>query len=436
MNSAFRAGAAREITTPPIGTLLYGYRPDLASTDVNDDLSVTALAMSQNGKTALMLTCEIGDIQTELCSKLIKKVANECGVPENHILISSTHTHSAPNLSGTVGWGDINMEYYNSIFEPAVIKASKNSVSNLAPAEIAYGVTQSQVGINRRVQHPHGEIGLGQNPHGCYDPNMTVIAFRNSETKKGILNLIHYGCHGTSAGLTTEITRDWSGIMIDRLEKETRTLTAFWNGAIGDVGPRLTNGETTGNLGYTRELGGVAAQNAINAYKSKGGYHSGCLEIFADKISLPRKEMPSLEKLEKKLAEYDEPDKLINIQRLEYEYYKMSYDYLKNGGNSVSDNFEFEQTVISIGDALFIPFPFEMFSEIAMRLREYTKYPYTLCLSCTNGYNVYLPSEDQLCRGGYEVGCFMYGNLFPLADNTDQNIINENLRILRENGKI
>jgi hypothetical protein len=95
----------------------------------------------------------------------------------------------------------------------------------------------------------------------------------------------------------------------------------------------------------------------------------------------------------------------------------------------------FEQTIVSFGDVVFIPFPYEHFSEISLRLREYSPYPYTLTLSCTNGYNVYLPSEDQLCRGGYEVGCFMYGSIFPLADNTDNNIICENLRIIRENKK-
>ena len=79
---------------------------------------------------------------------------------------------------------------------------------------------------------------------------------------------------------------------------------------------------------------------------------------------------------------------------------------------------------------MFIPFPFEMFSEIVMRLREYTNYPYTLCLSCTNGYNVYLPSEDQLCRGGYEVFMFQYNGITSLADDTDTTVINENLRIM------
>ena len=73
---------------------------------------------------------------------------------------------------------------------------------------------------------------------------MTLISIRNCESKEGILNLIHYGCHGTSVGDNSEITRDWSGIMIDRVEQETGVLTAFWNGAIGDVGPRITNGKT------------------------------------------------------------------------------------------------------------------------------------------------------------------------------------------------
>ncbi len=433
MNSNFLAGAAREITTPEIGTFLYGYRPEFASAAVHDDLSVTALAVSQSGNTVLLITAEIGDLQTALCDETREKISAECGIAVENIVISSTHTHSAPNLSGVVGWGDLDMNYYNGIFLPAIIKASKGALENMQIAEIAVGVTHSDVGINRRQQYENGEIGLGQNPHGCYDPNMTLVSIRNAETKEGILNLIHYGCHGTTSGLCEEISRDWSGVMIDRVEEETKTLTAFWNGAIGDVGPRLTNGQTVGNIHYTEEHGGVAANDAMKAYRSKGGYHSGKLEIFRDTLRLPRKTMPTLEEIEKKLAGYENPEELINIQRLEYEHYKEQYEYLSNGGNPVPDDFTFEQTIVSLGDVVFIPFPFEMFSEIVMRLREYSPYPYTLCLSCTNGYNVYLPSEDQLCRGGYEVGCFMYGNLFPLADNTDQNIISENLRIIREN---
>lgn len=434
-NNIFLAGAASEDTTPELGTFLYGYRPDIACKSVHDPLSVTALAVSQHSQTALLITAEIGDIQTELCSELSEKIAKHCNIDKRNILISSTHTHTAPNLSGTVGWGDIDMNYYESIFLPAVLKASERAVENLCPAEIAIGVTESKVGINRRQHFEDGVIGLGQNPHACYDPFMTVVSIRNSQNKEGVINLIHYGCHGTSAGLAEVVSRDWSGVMIDRLEHETHTLTAFWNGAIGDVGPRLTNGETTGNLSYTEELGGVAATDAVTAYKNKGGYHSGKLEIFNDTVHIPYKEMPKLDEVNKKLARFTDPETLINIDRLEYEHYKETKDFLENGDGEIPSEYTFEQTIVSLGDVVFVPFPYEHFSEISLRLREYSPYPYTLSLSCTNGYNVYLPSEDQLCRGGYEVGCFMYGSLFPLADNTDNNIIRENLRIIRENKK-
>ena len=285
----FKAGAAKEITTPPVGTLLYGYTPDTVSTSVHDDLSVTCLALSQHGETALLITAEIGDIQTELTKEILKVISEETGIREKNMIIASTHTHSAPNLSGVAGWGDINREYFDTIFMPQIIKAVKRATANLVPAEISVGVTESLVGINRRQQYENGEIGLGQNPHGCFDPNMTLVSIRNKDTKEGILNLIHYGCHGTSAGRNHEITRDWSGIMIDRLENETGTLTAFFNGAIGDVGPRLTNGHTTGDISYTEELGGVAASDALKAYKNRGGYHEGELKIYRDEVRLPYK---------------------------------------------------------------------------------------------------------------------------------------------------
>ena len=431
----FMAGASREDTTPEIGACLYGYIPNNASTSVHDNLHVTCLAVSQYEKTVLLITAEIGDIQTALTEEIREKIAEENNIPKEHIIIASTHTHSAPNLSGTVGWGDLDMKYYNEIFLPAILKVSKDAIAKMAPAEIATGVTKSLVGINRREQYINGQIGLGQNPYGCFDPNMTVVSIRNADTKDGILNLIHYGCHGTTAGLGQEITRDWSGIMIDRMEIETKTLTAFFNGAIGDVGPRLMSGGTTGDIRQTRELGGLASVDAMNTYRAKGGYHAGNLSVFVDEVKLPYKEMPTLEEVQNKLSKYKEPEKLINIDKLEYEHYKETYEYLKNPTCEKPEFFTFRQTIISLGDIVFIPFPFEMFSEIVMRLREYSPYAYTLCLSCANGYNVYLPSQDQLCRGGYEVGCFMYGHLFPLADNTDQNIISENLRIINENNK-
>lgn len=431
MNNTFLAGAARADITPAVGTLLYGYNPHQVSTSIHDHLSVTALAVAQGDDKVLMTTVTVGDFQTALVWELRQQMSEICGIPASRIVIAATHTHSAPNVAGMEGWGGIDQHYVDTILRPAMLQVAKDAVANLQPAEYAVGVTESKVGINRRQQMEDGRIELGQNPWGCYDPNMTCVAIRNSETKEGILNVIHYGCHGTAAGCNHEISRDWSGIMIDRLEAETHTMTAFWNGCQGDVGPRLTNGLTVGNIHFVEELGGVAATDAKRAYDNRGMYVTGDLHLYEGEVAIPFKPLLPLDEVEAKLATYEDPDALINIQRLEYAHYKAVKDEYDAGTPEHDSHYRYGQIIISLGEVAFVPYPFEIFSEISLRLRYHSPIRYTLGLSNANGYNAYLPTEDQIVRGGYEIGCFLYSGAYTLVNNTDQILLDENLRILR-----
>lgn len=428
----FLAGAAKEDITPKIGTLLYGYVPDSVSTSIHDGLEAACAAFAQGDTKALLVTISVGDFGTALCDELRERIGKENGLPATRVVIAATHTHSAPNVSGIEGWGDIDREYVDNILFPRVCRACKRALEDLQPAELAIGTTESKVGINRRQQFPNGFIALGQNPWGCFDPEMTVIAIRNSETKKGIINMIHYSCHGTAAGNNREISRDWPGIMTDRLAAETGTLSAFWNGAVGDAGPRLTNGQTVGNIKHVEELGGIAATDAVKAYRNAGVYKAGELKLFEGVVGVPRKPLLPEAELRQKLATYEEPEKLVNISRLEYAYYRESLEEYEAGCPPYEPEFSLNQTLISLGDVVFVPFPFEIFSEIALRLRAYSPIRHTLTLSNANGYSAYLPTEDQLVRGGYEVACFRFSSAHPLVDNADQILIDRTLALMSE----
>ena len=435
-DTRFKAGAARRDITPAVGTLLYGYTPDTVSTSVHDPLQTTAVAFSQGGETAVIMTVTVGDFGTALCDEFRQKIGSEVGLPPERIIVASTHTHSAPNVSGLEGWGDIDRPYAYGTLLPAMTGACREALETLQPAEIAVGVVKSKVGINRRQQLQNGAIALGQNPWGCYDPYMTCVAIRNAETKKGIINMMHYGCHGTAAGRNHEITRDWSGIMTDRLEAQTGILTSYWNGAQGDVGPRLTNGLTVGDIHFVEELGGVAAQDALRAWEALGPYKAGELSIHEGELRIPRKPLLPEDEVRAKLGTYKDPDALINLERLEYAYYRAVMDEYEAGCPPYDKDFTIRQTVVSVGDAAFIPFPFEIFAETSMRLRAYAPYRYALCLSNANGYNAYLPTEDQIVRGGYEIGCFLYSSAHPLVNNADQVILNETLSLMNKQGGI
>ena len=426
----FLAGAAREDITPEVGTLLYGYAPDTVSESVHDPLQVTAAAFRQGEEKAVLMTVTVGDFGTALCDEIRVKIGTELGIGAGRVIVAATHTHSAPNVSGMPGWGEIDRPYVDRILFPAMRRAAKNAADSLRPAEISVGTVRSEVGVNRREQRPDGSIALGQNPWGCYDPNMTLIALRERETGKGILNLIHYGCHGTAAGKNHEITRDWSGVMTDRLEAQSGVLTAYLNGAQGDVGPRLTNGRTTGDIRFVEELGGVAARDAMRAWEARGAYHTAGLRVLEGEVCIPRRPLRPEEEVRSKLDSCREPEKLINIQRLEYEYYRAQMDEYERGCPPWDGNLTLPQTILCLGEAAFVPFPFEVFAETSMRLRAYSPVRHTLCLSNANGYNAYLPTEDQLVRGGYEVGCFRYSGAHPLIDRADQVILEENLRIM------
>ena len=433
MSKAFYCGAAREVITPPLGTLLYGYNPFTPAESVHDDLTATVLAVGNGEENALLISLTLGDVQTALDAELRQAVSEASGVPFDHIILTATHTHCGPNTSGVEGWGEIDRKFVDTILLPALKKASKDAVSSMTEAEVGYAVGHSEVGINRRQQNPDGSVSLGQNPWGSYDPNMTVMVFRRADDKKGILNLIHYGCHGTACGCAHEITRDWSGMMIDRTEMLTGTMTVFFNGTIGDVGPRLTNGWTTGNITYVEELGSYAAQDAMRIYRNVRDFNVPDVKLHIGTVHLPYQKFPSLDAVRAELAGIKDPEKLYNLQKLRWQHLVDVEKLLAAGNDALPEAFSYPQTLLSIGSTVFIPFPFEHFSEISMRLRAYTGYQNTLTLSCANGYNGYLPTEDQLCRGGYEVGVFRYASVYSLADNTDQHIINENLRILRDN---
>jgi len=423
----FKAGAGREIITPAIGARLYGYTLDVFSLSVNDDLTATAIAFEYKGEKAVLISATVCLINTMLSDEIRGRVAEATGMPATNIILSATHTHSGPCTAGNTGWGELDREYCDGIFIPKIISAVKTALKNLVPAELGIGTVKSEIGINRRQLNKDNSVSLGQNPWGCYDPDLTVLSFK---TLKGepVANIIHYGAHCTASGKNTEITRDWAGVMIDALEKESGAVTAFFNGAEGDVGPRLANGLTVGNIEIAMEHGKKAAKDAVKAFEKIKECLPATLECLSGEIRLPFAPVMPLKEARKKLAGF-KGEKHINLSGRTYEYLTAIVEAHQNSLPEET-HFILGQTIIKIGPAVFIPFPFEVFSEISLRLRKYSPCPHTLMLGCTNGNYGYLPSQDQLCRGGYEIEMFRTSGVLTLAEDTDYHIISENLKIM------
>ena len=431
------AGAAMADITPAVGGKLYGYNDFTWSTSLHDPLDLRVLALRTEGdEPFLMISVAVGDYGTESADETRKAIADACGVPFLRIAVSAIHTHSAPNVSGFAGWGGVDRPYLDGILIPAAIRACKEALSSLRPAEFAIVTGESLVGVNRRELTEDAEIVFGQNLWAPQDKTMTIIRFRDPETKTGIFQLVHYGCHGTAAGNNTEISRDWIGVMEDRLTAETGILSGFWNGCVGDIGPRLSNGQTTADIEHAVELGGMAAQDAVRISRgfSSAVWETGELAVSNEPIVIPCRPIPAKETVDAYLAAHA-PGVYINIDGLIDDYMRKAADCYETGIFPPTEK-SVPVTTVRIGDAFAFCFtPYELFSEICLRIRRHAPVRHALTFSLTNGYEAYLPTKDAIPRGGYEVACFLHGNIAALCDDADTCIVKGFLGILRNMNK-
>lgn len=425
MENVLYLGIGRENITPPIGTALYGYTPDVISSSVHDDLSVTALYFSCGEVRALLLSATVASIQTALADEIRERIEELYGIPRAACILHCTHTHSAPNLTGTVGWGDIDSVYYDSIFLPRLLHAVVEAVRAPIPVKMGVAAGESLIGVNRRELKADNTVVLGQNPWGPFDPTMTVLSFVDFGGKP-IANVVHYGMHGTCAGKNYEISRDWSGVMIDELEKQSGAVTCFINGPEGDVGPRLTNGETTGcgDVSYVDIHGAWAANDAVRILKTIRAYKNVTLTVLDGTVELPLEGRIDYATAK---AECEKHTETVNLAGAKAHYYREQVR-LYEAGYIDQPVRTVPQSVVRIGDVAIVSTPFELFSEIGLRIARHSPIPYTLTLSNTNGSEGYLVTQDQLCRGGYETDMFKHGYLQPYADDADWHMLTDTLK--------
>ena len=429
MNDKLLLGIGRTVITPPVGSNLYGYRPDVISESVHDDLTATAFCFRQGETNVLLISLTVCSIGDPLCGILRDRIADACSISRDNCVIHAIHTHSGPILNPTTGWGVPDPAYLEGILIPRTVEAAVQACTAPVPVTMKVSQGESLVGINRRELRADNTIALGQNPWGPFDPKMTVISFAD-EDGTPVAHLIHYGCHGTAAGMNREISRDWAGVMIDAVERICGGVAAFFNGPEGDVGPRLANGLTVGrkHVDDAVEHGGIAARDAAFICRKRDSYVTPTLGLSVETLRIPLQPRLPREQAEEMMREFE--GQTVNIKAKKFKYYKRVFESYDTDYTEV-DAVPVEQTVLRLGDVAIVTCPFELFSEIGMRIAQFSPYPYTLTLSNTNGSRGYFITEDAICRGGYEVGMFLTTGVQPYVTNADFHYFDQTVKHLK-----
>ncbi|MGI6355639.1 MAG: hypothetical protein GX937_06840 [Lentisphaerae bacterium] len=420
-----KAGFGRTDITPALGTYLTGYGDhDRPAEKVLDPLHATAIVLEQGGKRAAIVALDWCFVCEQHTNTIRQAITEKTGLNPEHIQLSCSHTHSAPHtrlrktISGGVSHIENGRAYVVSVI-PKIVEAVQLACDSLTACKVGFAQTESSTGVSRRAVHVDGAVSFEGGPNDVFDSTMTVVHFKDAATGDNRGIIVHYGAHNTALGATREVSRDWCGIMKDRIESQFKAPVLFLNGSEGDTGPRTNVVRPSGRLNAgggdgiesAREVGYRAATDAIRALVSIREFRPALpLSVQTFDLDLPYQKLPTTE-------EALEMRKTEGIMR---DYADM---VLAIADQPVRTALNFRMTIIALGPLAILPLPGEVFSSISLRLRGASPFQHTLVCSQSNGTNAYITDREGVARGGYEIKTRLRFGPYIFVDDIDDVIV-------------
>lgn len=377
---------------------------------------VTCIAVYDGDQTVLIFTGDMKNIATEVFDKITRQVKLSTGVPEENIMFSATHSHSAPSPT-TANGSSVHanlIKWSNTLYAKATT-AAKDAIKDLADAKIQIGTFKTTgMAFVRRYFDANGKFfdlqtsGNAASYESEADDTAQLIRFVREE-KKDIL-LANWQCHPATeiAYYPESISADIVAYIRDAVESGNDDLLfAFYLGASGNIN---TNGKVPGTAKYlnyklaAQAFGKMALKEADKLSPAEAGKIKA---ETATKTLTYRKD--SAERV--KQAEEIKADKYSVTLMNKYGFIsKYDVDYTL-GRNSRDDKQVIRLSVFSFGDLAFTSFPYEMFDTNGMEVKNGSFAKMTFVLTCAGGSYGYVPSALAVKNGGYEVyvSYFEYG---------------------------
>ena len=380
--SGLKAAAVKVDITPDSPQWLLGYGAR-RSEGVHDRIYHRILALDDGEQRFVLVSSGLCLISPREYENVAARLAERTGVARISFWWSATHTHSAPEV-GPPGLpaaflGDRYAHEpelgYTAWVEQRLLEGVEQALAELEPAHLALGWGFSLANINRRARDVEGETRLGMNPQGPTDRRIGLLRF---ETPHGspIALLANYPIHGTVlGGANLEISGDAPGVAAAYVEEQLGAPMVFLNGAAGDQAPLYSvyPDARSGHLSEFRRLLGEPILEANARMRATIDE----VELSASEIVL---ETPMRSGLQwpAELADYVRDDAGRTLIRLPIRLLRLN------------------------DEAAIWSAPLELFSRIAVRVRERSPFAYTFYGGYTNGWLGYLLTAEEWPHGGYE----------------------------------
>ncbi len=401
--------------TPPIN----GVYPDFffgIPSGVMDDVYARIGIIRASDTPVLVLAVDTLGFGVAEISILEDMIGDATGIPSTRILITGSHSHSAPILCPIDLFGGFG-PYFDGLCD-RVGELAKDLLSRMEPATLSFGKSNCDFNVNRRRITSEGTCVSGPNPDGVVEKSVPVLAcHRVDGSLAGVF--FSYCCHPTIL-LGPEVSGDYPGQTQLALEARHRQSVALYlPGMFGNVRPNLSDGDGRFRKGtpldamYCGSLLADAVDNALNI----------CEPISVDAIRtrrlrrpLPLDKPPSRQTLDEIAAQAVKSAQTSDEEKARQSLYHAGYQLamrqwvqqirLERAEHRVPTAVDYTFSRWDIGDVRWITFSGEFFLEYGLYAQSLLGADRTFTLGYTQGCQTYVPTAQALIEGGYEPNAY------------------------------
>lgn len=408
---AFRAGAfAVDITPKKFPVIINGGFLEQVASQANDRLHARAIVLEKGKLRLAIVVVDSCMMPRDLLDRAKDVAARRTGIPVDRMLISATHTHSAPAAMGCLG-SDADSEYVRGLPD-LISNAIEGAAGRLAPARAGWTTVDDFehthcrrwiLRSDRMKADPFGAVTVRANMHPGYqnpeaiapsgpvDPAISLLSLQTSDGRPLAL-LANYSMHYFGA---RPVSADYYGLFSASLAKRIGDAQSFVaimsQGTSGDQ-MWMDYGQPKSGLtiqAYADQVADVVWRAWQNIQ-----YHSAPELAMAETRLTLRRRTPDAGRLawaRELLANMagakprNQPEVYAREQVLLHE-------------DSVR---ELKLQALRVGDLGMTAIPNEVFAITGLKLKAQSPLRPTLNIELANGAEGYIPPPEQHKLGGY-----------------------------------
>lgn len=447
---SLNAGIARTVITPYWGVELagWGYYLKRSWERVHDDLYATALVLHDGTNPVAVVSLDLLMVSSRFTQQTRRLVAQSTDIPEQAILLTCSHSHTAPASGGLLGGGEVDPIYEQWASRQAataVIQAWHNRL----PAQVGTA-SDDLVGHTFNRTRKDGPV----------DTTLTVLRVDTLEQQPLAL-LINFQAHPVifTKLRPHEVSRDVPGQVCDLLESTLPGVTAMYiQGACGDVNfMRYYEAEQC-----CAEPAKLVAKVALECHKRATAIEQPVLACASQEVRVPTRRWhqeeidadrsEALHRLTGNTTDWEQtigkvmtnrPQDMVdrhggNVEKAVRAMAAFNLEWTDLILKDFDDRPEFLKTevqAIRVGDCYVVANSSELFTAFAQRLRKESNVNQLMVAAYSNGRIGYMPDAHDIARSTYAaIHSPKCCNQFPFTEQSGTALCDAMLQVLAQCG--